>query len=74
VLTVLLLEPVEDLVYGTPAPEEAAYNAAAYAAAYAEAYESYECKHHPNHFSLSARQRADFCVSDDATPGYSYVY
>ncbi|KAK3905674.1 hypothetical protein C8A05DRAFT_30487 [Staphylotrichum tortipilum] len=30
-------EQVEDLVYGTPAPEEASY-----AAAYAEAYESYQ--------------------------------
>ncbi len=48
-LTVLPAEPVDDLVYGTPAPEEAAYNAAAYAAAYAEAYDSYDCMHHSSY-------------------------
>lgn len=32
-------EPVEDLVYGTPPPEDASYHQAAYA----EAYASYQC-------------------------------
>jgi hypothetical protein len=68
-------EPVEDLVYGTPAPEEASYHAAAYA----EAYESYQCTAHQT-LCLSPPSREEtfpdffFFVPDDSTGDYSYAY
>ena len=67
------LEPVEDLSYGTPAPEEASYNAAAYA----EAYASYQCMLHPRSSFLARERRLtnfDLRSSDDDVTDYSYVY
>lgn len=63
-------EPIEDLMYGTPPPEEASYNAAAYA----EAYASYQCMTTTALSKAWRDCRLTDSVADDPATDYSYGY
>jgi hypothetical protein len=56
-------ESVEDLVYGTPPPEEASYNQAAYA----EAYASYQCAYDSQTFPPPTTPFTDSIISYQTT-------